>query len=97
MKHRIRNRRYYLKVYIFKNTTNKTSTKLFLRSQQPQINTIMNRFLIFLLLQAACFGLLQAQPRRQSIDESTLPGKRGELNVRNAMYPRLLARQPHGV
>lgn len=50
----------------------------------------MNRFLIFLLLQAACFGLLQAQPRRQSIDESTLPGKRGELNVRNAMYPRLL-------
>lgn len=50
----------------------------------------MNRFLIFLLLQAACFGLLQAQPRRQSIDESTLPSKRGELNVRNAMYPRLL-------
>ena len=50
----------------------------------------MNRFLIFLLLQAVCFGLLQAQPRRHRIDESTLPGKRGELNVRNAMYPRLL-------
>lgn len=50
----------------------------------------MNRFLIFLLLQAVCFGLLQAQPGRQRTDESTLPGKRGELNVRNAMYPRLL-------
>ena len=31
-----------------------------------------------------------AQPNRRTQDESTLPGKRSELNVRNATYPRLL-------
>lgn len=50
----------------------------------------MNRILLLLLLQVACFGLLQAQPRHQRTDESALPGKRGELNVRSSMYPRLL-------
>jgi enterochelin esterase-like enzyme len=39
----------------------------------------------------ACAGSLMAQPGGfQRVDESTLPGKRAELNVRNAMYPRLL-------
>lgn len=50
----------------------------------------MNKMIFFLLLQAASLGVLSAQPARQRVDESTLPGKRGELNVRNAMYPRLL-------
>lgn len=50
----------------------------------------MNRLFIFLLLQAASLGILSAQPGRQRIDESELPGKRGELNVRNSVYPRLL-------
>lgn len=50
----------------------------------------MNRIFFFLLLQAVSIGILLAQPARQRIDESELPGKRGELNVRNALYPRLL-------
>ncbi|MDR1003997.1 MAG: esterase, partial [Prevotellaceae bacterium] len=51
----------------------------------------MKKILSLLLLQMICMGALIAQPAgRQRIDESTLPGKRGELNVRNSMYPRLL-------
>lgn len=50
----------------------------------------MNRIFFFLLLQAASLGILLAQPGRQRINESELPGKRGELNVRNSAYPRLL-------
>lgn len=50
----------------------------------------MNKIIFFLLLQAASLGILLAQPGRQRINESELPGKRGELNVRNALYPRLL-------
>lgn len=74
---------------VFKNTTNKTSTKLFLRSQQPQINTIMNILLFLCCCKQHALAASSIQPRCQSIDESTLFGKRGELNVRNAMYPRL--------
>lgn len=50
----------------------------------------MNRIFTFLLLQSVCLGALLAQPNRRTQDESTLPGKRSELNVRNATYPRLL-------
>lgn len=50
----------------------------------------MNRIFFFLLLQAVSLGILLAQPGRQRINESELPGKRGELNVRNSAYPRLL-------
>lgn len=50
----------------------------------------MNKILSFLLLQVVCVGALSAQPNRPQVDESTLPGKRGELNVRNSNYPRLL-------
>lgn len=50
----------------------------------------MNKIIFFLLLQAASLGILLAQPGRQRINESELPGKRGELNVRNALYPWLL-------
>ena len=49
----------------------------------------MNRIFTFLLLQSVCLGALLAQPNRRTQDESTLPGKRSELNVRNATYPRL--------
>lgn len=50
----------------------------------------MNRILIFLLFQAVCSGILMAQSGRPAKSESMLPGQRGELNVRNAAYPRLL-------
>lgn len=50
----------------------------------------MNRILIFLLFQAVCTGILMAQSGRPAKSESMLPGQRGELNVRNAVYPRLL-------
>ena len=50
----------------------------------------MNRIITILLLQVVFSGILLAQPGRQRIDESTLPGKRGELNVRSSIYPRLL-------
>ena len=50
----------------------------------------MNRILIFLLFQAVCSGILMAQSGRPAKSESMLPGQRGELNVRNAVYPRLL-------
>ena len=46
----------------------------------------MNRIFTFLLLQSVCLGALLAQPNRRTQDESTLPGKRSELNVRNATY-----------
>jgi enterochelin esterase-like enzyme len=49
----------------------------------------MNKCISFLLLLLVS-GSLSAQGGRQRIDESTLPGRRAELNVRNAMYPRLL-------
>ena len=50
----------------------------------------MNRFLFFLLLQVICSSILLAQPGRPVKDESALPGKRNELNVRSSAYPRLL-------
>lgn len=64
--------------------------QLSLRSQQQKNTEFMNRIFTFLLLQSVCLGALLAQPNRRTQDESTLPGKRSELNVRNATYPRLL-------
>lgn len=45
--------------------------------------------LIFITIQAACIISANAQ-FHQMPDESSLPGKRGILNVRSAQYPRLL-------
>ena len=53
----------------------------------------MKRILTLMLLAVACSGVLQAQSGHSSVrvdDRLVLPGKRGELNVRNAMWPRLL-------
>lgn len=51
----------------------------------------MKKIFFSLLLQVMCLGSLTAQPNRQPIDESALAGERAELNVRSAMYPRLLS------
>ena len=50
----------------------------------------MKKIFFSLLLQVMCLGSLTAQPNRQPVDESALAGERAELNVRSAMYPRLL-------
>lgn len=50
----------------------------------------MKKIFFSLLLQVMCLGSLMAQPNRQPVDESALAGERAELNVRSAMYPRLL-------
>lgn len=50
----------------------------------------MKKIFFSLLLQMMCLGSLTAQPNRQPVDESALAGERAELNVRSAMYPRLL-------
>lgn len=57
----------------------------------------MNRILIFLLFQAVCSGILMAQSGRPAKSESMLPGQRGELNVRNAVYPTPVTRQPYRI
>lgn len=51
----------------------------------------MKKIFFSLLLQVMCLGSLTAQPNRQPVDESALAGERAELNVRSAMYPRLLS------
>lgn len=51
----------------------------------------MKKIFFSLLLQVMCLGNLTAQPNRQPVDESALAGERAELNVRSAMYPRLLS------
>lgn len=52
----------------------------------------MKRLLVFIIIivQASLTLTINAQMRGQMPDESTLPGKRGILNVRSARYPRLL-------
>lgn len=52
---------------------------------------IMKRLIILIaLLQGLWAVPVVAQPGAHGADEASLPGKRGELNVRNARYPRLL-------
>ncbi|MDR0961620.1 MAG: esterase [Mediterranea sp.] len=50
----------------------------------------MNKIISLLMLHMLCLAPAAAQFGGPRVDESTLPGKRGELNVRNAMYPRIL-------
>ena len=60
-------------------------------SQQQKKHRIYEQnFQLFYYFNPVCLGALLAQPNRRTQDESTLPGKRSELNVRNATYPRLL-------
>lgn len=65
-------------------------TANFALSTTLNTNHVMNRFFPFLLIQLLVTSPLFAQPNSSRINESALPGKRGELNMRNAMYPRLL-------
>jgi enterochelin esterase-like enzyme len=53
----------------------------------------MNKlFYSLLVIGLSVASIVNAQPGggRRMIDESTLPGKRAETNIRNAMYPRIL-------
>ncbi len=50
----------------------------------------MNRLFYVFVVHLMCLGITQAQSGRQVVDEASLPGKRSELNVRSAMYPRIL-------
>lgn len=50
----------------------------------------MNKLFYVFVVYMMSLGVAQAQPGRQIVDEASLPGKRSELNVRNAIYPRIL-------
>lgn len=75
---------------MFKSTKKRVGNAAIFAKSTTKNTEFMNRIFTFLLLQSVCLGALLAQPNRRTQDESTLPGKRSELNVRNATYPRLL-------
>lgn len=51
----------------------------------------MNKlFYILFVYIMMCLGIVQAQPNRQIRDETSLSGRRSSLNVRGAIYPRIL-------
>ncbi len=50
----------------------------------------MNKLFYVFVVNILCLSITQAQSGQQAIDEISPPGKRSVLNVRSAIYPRIL-------